>query len=1356
MLLLLQPSAAQSSALDAELQNQQTPGNCEYHHWLTAPQFAAAYANSAADANAVAAWLSSQGFQVAPLPASRGWIEFSGTAAQVEQAFHAPVHAYVTAGERRLALAGDLSVPAALVPVIHGLVSLDGALAAPAITATQSISASPAAMAAETSMSRAEALTPQLAAQALDLPSAQSSGARGDGESIAIAARSNIQPQDLAAFRSTFGLPANPVVITSAGADPGLTADQAAAELAASWAGAAAPGARIVVAPAASTAATDGIDLSMAAIVDRALAHTVVIGYSSCEAALSDAHQAWYAALYRQAAAEGISAIVAAGDSGAAACHAAGSSAAVTSGLAVNALASTPWNTAVGAAAFSPAGDATLAAWSPLDAAEPAYAGGGGFSSTYAIPAWQPAFSPTQTGRALPDVALPAALDSAMSRGLAFCFSGSSSASGCNLVRSGGSGAAAAIFGGISALLAQQNGPQGNLAPRLYAVSSSSGVFDDVQQGSARLACAAGSPDCDASGLIGYAAGKGFDLATGLGSPDARNLLSVWARPDVGTTASIATLAVSPVQANAAYNPQATITFTATVTPGAGGATPTGTIDFFDQALSANLNSVPYALDSTGAASITLTGAMPQGGNSIIARYSGDTTYGAQSSQALTVNIQPSTTTTTVSPATNSPTTGTAFNVTATVAIGTPPAGTASPTGKIQLTLDGANYASASASTSGGVTSATFSVTVSSGGSHNLQAIYAGDANYATSTSQPVTVNAGTNNASVALAVAPTQPSATYNPSATLTFTATVSSQSGGATPTGTVNFFDQATGANLNAAPVALTNGIATLTITGGLPQNGNSIFARYLGDTTYAAQSSQALTVNIQPSSTTTTVKPSTATPPAGTAFPVTVTIAIGTPPAGTAAPTGMVNLTLDGAPYASANVTTTAGVTSASFNVTVTGGGGHNLQAIYAGDANYATSTSATVTVTVGKGATVTTLTANLTVLTPGAQETFTATIAASNPAAGATNTFTGSATFFDGATQLGTATVNGNTATLSNVTLSSATTHVITAVYSGDDTWGGSTSNAITLKVVLFPVNVTLTVTPATAAPGQVVTLTATVTPTVAPASAAEQNPTGNIIFYNGTKILATVALSAAINNTSTAQLLFTTLPAGQDVLSAAYIGDLFYAAGTSNAVTITVQDFTITPAATNPPEDLDINKGTSGQASFVITGLGGFNSVISVTCSVPALDDMTCVANPQQLTPTATVTFTVNTFMTGGPSTTAHNQKPLWPPAAGGTALAALLFFLLPWGRRARIFSHRGRRVLLLLLLLGSLAAAGMGCSSISGNVANLSGTPLGQTTLTITAATSIDNTVVSHSTYLSVNVLPPGSTGTSAPVTSAK
>ena len=1157
LLLLLEPSAAQHKALDAELKDQQDPSSPQYHHWLTASEFADAYANSASDTAAIVSWLKSEGMSIAPLPAGRGWIEFSGTVAQMEQAFHTQIQTVDSGGGVRFALSGPIAVPAALQTLIHGLVSLDAALAEPAVTTARPVAGSIAELRAATSPSRAEALTPQLAAELLHLDSLQSSRLTGAGESIAIAARSNVEPGDVAAFRAAFGLPANALQVQLDGVDPGRTGDEAAAVMMASWAGAAASGAHIVLVPAATTSATDGLDLALAAIVDQALARTVVVGYSSCEAALSEAHQAFYAALYRQASAEGMAMIAAAGDSGASACQASGGSSPVDSGFGVNALASTPWNTAVGAAALASGGTgsgaAALAGWSPNNPADPAYAGGGGASKLYSVPNWQPlpahpaAGLPDMNGRLMPDIALPAAIDTGVNPGLVFCLGFSASAPGtameCKAMRAGGSAAAAAVFAGVAAVIAAKDGPQGNLAPRLYQLSRRTGIFADAEQGNARLSCLSGSPGCDASGLIGFEATAGYDLATGLGSIDAGKLVGEWATPDaVGTGATTVTLSVTPTVPNTTYNPSAQITLTDNVVSGTGGATPTGTVLFADATNGTNLN----------------------------------------------------------------------------------------PSGS---TLDA---------------------------------------------------------------------------------------------------------------------NGVANYTFSTGLAQGGNNITANYSGDTTYAAMKSQTLVVSTQPSTTSLTVVPSTTTPTAGLPFTVTVNVTVGSPPAGTVAPTGKVTLNVDGLPTATASFVTAGGVTSATFpSVTINAGGDHPLQAVYAGDPNYGASTSPPVTLTIGKGATVTTLVATPTTLTPGVAESFTATMAPANAAAGATFSITGTVSFYDGTKLLGTIPVNANAASLPNILLTAGVLHSITAVYSGDSSWSASTSNAIALQSALLPDSVTLAVNINTTGPGQVVNLVATVTPVSPPAANIEQNPTGNIIFYNGTTVIGTVALSVSLANSSTATLTTGSLPGGQNVLTAYYVGDLFYAPGTSNAVTITVQDFSIAFSGT-PPGDLDIIKGSSGQTPLVVTGLGGFNDLVQLACAVPTQDNMTCLVSPNPVTPTSTVTVTVQTYAAGGITTSGHPSVPFWPRALGGTALAVLLF-VLPFGRRARIFSGHVRGAVLFVLLLAGLGSAGIGCSSTTINTSVNTGTPLGQTTLKITGASNVDNTVVSHSVYLTVNVLPPGSTGTAAP-----
>jgi hypothetical protein len=468
------------------------------------------------------------------------------------------------------------------------------------------------------------------------------------------------------------------------------------------------------------------------------------------------------------------------------------------------------------------------------------------------------------------------------------------------------------------------------------------------------------------------------------------------------------------------------------------------------------------------------------------------------------------------------------------------------------------------------------------------------------------------------------------------------------------------------------------------------------------------------------------------------------------GTATPTGTVNFLLDNVSQGIEPVATAMSATSATVTIASIAAGAHVLQAAYSGDSNFAASTSTSVSLTAAKGASVTTLTATPAVLTPGTantSETLTATVAPSVTITGTVYTLTGTVSFYDGGTKLlGSTPVASNAATLTGIMLANNVSHSITAIYSGDGNWLTSTSLALPLTATTLPDTVVLTSNLATVTSGQALVLTATVTPTTIPGTGSEQNPSGNVIFYSGTTAIGTVSLVASpLGDSSSATLTTQTLAGGLDALSAFYIGDVYYNSGTSNVLSLSIEDFTIIPSPSNPATNLNIVQGTAGAASFVVTGEGGYTSTIQVVCAVPTQDDMTCTASPQEITPTGTASFVIQTFLPGQQTTTAAASgkvPPIWPRATGGTALAALVFFLLPFGRRARVFSGAAtRKLFVLLLLLVGLASVGIGCTS--GLAVIGAGTPLGVSTLKVTATANIDNTVVSHSVYLSVNVIAP-------------
>ena len=171
----------------------------------------------------------------------------------------------------------------------------------------------------------------------------------------------------------------------------------------------------------------------------------------------------------------------------------------------------------------------------------------------------------------------------------------------------------------------------GNLNPNLYRLAqSTSGVFHDVTAGNNYLPCLQGSPGCTALGL-GYAAGAGYDLTTGLGSVDANQLVTQWS---VGPAPAM-TLTASPSTAA----PTDTVQLTATVT--GSGPAPTGSVTFVSN--DAVLGTV--ALSSPGQIGLSVAGAALEAAAGLVtAVYSGDAVYGgaeASTQVALVIGATP-------------------------------------------------------------------------------------------------------------------------------------------------------------------------------------------------------------------------------------------------------------------------------------------------------------------------------------------------------------------------------------------------------------------------------------------------------------------------------------------------------------------------------------------------------------------------------------------------------------------------------------------------------------------------------------------------------------------------------------------
>ena len=123
-MLVLKRSAEQEQALTQFSERQYDPKSPDFHHWLHAEQFGRIYGPSDSDIAMVSSWLQNHGFEIYSVSKGRVTIEFSGTAAQVQEAFHLEMHKYLVNGEMHMANDRDPQIPEALAPVIEGVASL--------------------------------------------------------------------------------------------------------------------------------------------------------------------------------------------------------------------------------------------------------------------------------------------------------------------------------------------------------------------------------------------------------------------------------------------------------------------------------------------------------------------------------------------------------------------------------------------------------------------------------------------------------------------------------------------------------------------------------------------------------------------------------------------------------------------------------------------------------------------------------------------------------------------------------------------------------------------------------------------------------------------------------------------------------------------------------------------------------------------------------------------------------------------------------------------------------------------------------------------------------------------------------
>ncbi|MFI6118058.1 beta strand repeat-containing protein, partial [Kitasatospora sp. NPDC051164] len=595
-----------------------------------------------------------------------------------------------------------------------------------------------------------------------------------------------------------------------------------------------------------------------------------------------------------------------------------------------------------------------------------------------------------------------------------------------------------------------------------------------------------------------------------------------------------------------------TATVTATA-PGAG--TPTGTVSFFDSATLLGT----ATLDATGTGTFTTTD-LGVGIHALTAVYSGDTAFNGSTSQVDTQTVNTADTTTALTSAPDPSVFGQPKVLTATVTAAAPGAGT--PTGTVSF-FDGATLLG-TGTVAAGV--ATFTTTDLAVGTHALTAAYSGDTAFNGSTSPVDAQTVNTADTTTVLTSLP-DPSVFGQP---VSLTATVSVVApGGGIPTGTVTFFI----GGIPQAPVTLSGGVATLT-TAALSVGVHPIRATYNGSGNYNTSTSATITQTVTKASTTTALTSAPDPSVFGQPKVLTATVTATAPGAGT--PTGTVSF-FDGVTLLGTATLDATG--TGTFTTTDLGVGIHALIAVYAGNPSFNGSTSPVDAQAVTTADTTTVLTSAPDPSVFGQPKVLTATVTATAPGAG---TPTGTVLFFDGATLLGTGTVAAGVATFTTTDLAVGT-HALTAAYSGDTAFNGSTSPVDAQTVTKANTTTVLTSLPDPSVFGQAKVLTATVTA----AAPGAGTPTGTVSFFDGVTLLGTGTVAAGVATFTT-----TDLAVGTHALTAAYSGDTAFNGSTSPVDAQTVTKANTTTTVTTAPNPSVFGQPVSLTATVSVVAPGG--------------------------------------------------------------------------------------------------------------------------------------------------------------------
>ena len=825
------------------LADQQDLTSPYYHQWLTPDQVGTLYGPTRQDLAALTTWLTGQGFSLTETAPSRMFLTVTAPASTVASAFGTSLHTFGSKGQTRITTIAEPSLPAAFAPLVSTIVGLSQHDSTPmhhmeAVHLTPS-ETSGADLQPQFNFGTRHYLTPGDFATIFNMNPSYNAGITGTGQKVAIIGRSRIASVDVTSFEALTGIATNlpNVVIPTNGTDPGLVAngDQYEALLDVTRVIGTAPKVQADLVVSRSTTTGDGVGIAANYEVQTLRDPVMTISFGSCETYNGAGGVQFWDTLFSQAASQGISVFVSSADSAAATCESQFGDVPAYQFRNINVICSSSYATCVGGTELAEttntglywgtSNGTTLAsalsyipegAWNePINTVGGvttyvARGGGGGSSLYIPKPSWQTGVGvPADGARDVPDISFP----SAGHDGYFTCLQaiiGTCSAGNFEIFS--GTSAAAPGMAGVAALLNQKLGhAQGNFNPLIYALAASApSAFHDATPASSGVSpCDVNTASmCNNSlpgqngltgGLVGYPLTVGYDLATGLGTPDVTNFLTA-AAALVVTAKAPTVLAVT--EALATISNTGTDVFTATLTSTTAG-TLTGTVQFYGN--STKLGS-PIAVANGRAVSSALP--VTAAGDYIIsALYSGDAVYSSAISPGIALTVTGLGSTVRVTPSSSSVATAGTITIAASVV---PASGTTVPTGVVVFQTSNSATGASPLYTSPLVngTAISPSIVLGASGSYTLAAYYLGDTVY--------TQNSGTNSISVGGAYSFTPSATTLNVSAGATSGNTANIAISPATGfAGTVTMACSVVYNGVGASTYAPTCSLAPLTVT-------------------------------------------------------------------------------------------------------------------------------------------------------------------------------------------------------------------------------------------------------------------------------------------------------------------------------------------------------------------------------------------------------------------------------------------------------------------------------------------------------------------------------------------------------------